>query len=166
VSNSPIIRPISWLATLPQFVALALAVLVGIYFSPADWVLGMVLGTAAYLLYSFGSRLLLARHHSAGISLSQQGRYPDAISRYQRSLEFFDRYPWIDRYRSLVMMAPSALSYREMALINMGACSNQIGDYEQARAYYAECLTRYPGNTLATAVLHQMDAAAGQNPSR
>lgn len=63
-SSPPMIRQISWMAVIPQVIALALAITVGEYLTPAKPMNGMMWGAAAYLLYSFGSRRLIPRHQS------------------------------------------------------------------------------------------------------
>ena len=54
-------------------------------------------------------------------------------------------------------MSPSAASYREMALANIGFCYSQIGDGDEARQYYTECIQRFPESGLATTALRMMD---------
>ncbi len=158
-SPPPTIRPISWLAVIPQFVALGIAVGAGVLLSPANQTLGMTCGAGAYVLYSFGSRALIAREHRAGITLNNQQRFADAIPHFQRSFEFFDRHDWIDRYRSIVLMNPGAISYREMALANIAFCYIQMGDGVQARLSYEKCLKRFPRSEIALSTLRMMDAA-------
>lgn len=163
-SPPPMIRRISWVAVIPQFIALALAISLGQLLSPAKPSNGMLWGAAVYLFYSFGSRMLIPRDHRAGIALSRQQRFADAIPRFQQSLEFFDRHDWIDSYRSIVLMSPSAVSYREMALANIAFCYSQIGDGEQARSYYEKCLQRFPESGLAITALRMMDSARQVQP--
>jgi tetratricopeptide (TPR) repeat protein len=158
------IRQISWIAAIPQFIVLALAVGMGMLLSPANLTFGMTCGAATYLLYSFGSRLLIPRYHRTGIALSRQQRFADAIPHFERSLEFFDRHDWVDRYRSIVLMSPSAMSYREMALANIAFCYSQIGDGEQARLYYEKCLERFPDSSLALTALRMIDAVRRTPP--
>jgi tetratricopeptide (TPR) repeat protein len=155
-TRTPILRQTSWVAAIPQLVALGLAIIVGMLLRPHD---GFMWGAAAYLAYSLGSRYWVPRDHRDGIALIKRQRFDEAIPRFQQSLEFFDRFPWIDRFRSIVLMSPSAVSYREMALANIAFCYTQIGDGKQARCYYEQCLARFPDSGLATAALRMMDAA-------
>ena len=159
MTSPPVVRPISWIAAIPQFIALALAAGIGVLLSPANWTLGMTCGAGVYVLYSFGSRAMITRDHRAGIVLNSQRRFADAIPYFQRSFEFFDRHDWIDRYRSIVLMTPGAISYREMALVNIAFCYVQIGDGVQACMSYERCLKRFPRNEIALGTLRMMDAA-------
>lgn len=152
----PITRQVSWLAVLPQLASLAAAVAIGYTLGGPE---GVTWGAAGFLAYSTSSRLLIARTHRAGIKLVNSHRFEDAIAKFQESFEFFERHSWIDRFRSITLMTPSAASYREMALANIAFCYGQIGNGEQCRSYYQRCLDRYPNSGLATVALRMLDSA-------
>ena len=42
--------------------------------------------------------------------------------------EFFKRYNWIDKYRFVVLLSLSRISYTEMALANIAFCHGQLGE--------------------------------------
>ena len=151
----PIVQQISWLAVIPQLTVLAIAIIVAMRFSPSN---GILYGAGAYLLYSVAARQLITRDHRAGIALAKEQRFEEAIPRFQKSLEFLDRHPWIDRFRSIVLMSPSASSFREMALANIGFAYSQIGRGDEARAYYETCLQRFPDSGLATTALRMLNS--------
>jgi hypothetical protein len=67
----------------------------------------MAIGALAYLAYSLFSRRILAKHHRLGIRAFREGHFGAAIGHYNQSIEFFERYPWIDRFRAVTMMSPS-----------------------------------------------------------
>ena len=156
-SGTPIVRQISWPAVLPQLVALGIAIAIAYVLGAPDAVLW---GGMAYLAYSIGSRQLIARAHRAGVRLMKQQRFAEAIPKFQESFDFFERHPWVDRFRSLILMSASAASYREMALANIAFCYGQLGNGEQSRTYYQNCLERYPGSGLATAALRMLDSVS------
>ena len=87
------------------------------------------------------------------MQLLRIGQYPEAIARFEASYIFFTRHVWIDRYRSIVMMSPSAASYREAALINIAFCYAQIGQGAEAKNYYLRTLHEFPESGLAKAAL-------------
>ncbi len=155
-TRTPILRQISWLATIPQFAIMATAIALGSLLDPHG---GVIWGACAYLFYSIGSRRLIARHQRRGIALIKQQRYAEAISEFQQSLAFFGRHPWIDRFRCVILMSSSAMSYCEMALVNIAWCYGQLGDGKRAREYYVTCLDRFPNSTLAVTAIRLMDAA-------
>jgi len=154
-STIPVVKQTSWLATIPQLVALLLAIAVGQSLRPKD---GFIWGAGAYLMYSIGSRWLIAKRHRVGMNLVKQHRFEEAIPEFQESLKFFDRNSWIDRFRSVVLMSPSAPGYREMALVNIAFCYGQINQGIQARRYYEECLERFPDSELAKTAIRMLDS--------
>ncbi|WP_425616159.1 tol-pal system YbgF family protein [Anatilimnocola sp. NA78] len=157
MSQLPIVRPILWQACIPQL-------LVGAFCCWVGWkwlgnARGIVLGSGVYLAYSLGSRQILARHHRRGIGLYKRGEFAAAIQAYLASYTFFDRYRWLDDYRSIFMMTPGAMAYREMALVNIAFCYAQLGNGPQAIAYYERTLQEFPGNGTAEAALRMLAAA-------
>src|SRR5688572_16583375 len=124
MSRMPVVRQISWPAVLPQLAVLGGLIALGTYVTQTSG--GVVLGAAIYLAYSICSRLLIARAHRRGMRFFRKQQYAAAIEAYQESYEFFARNPWIDQYRAIVMMSPSAISYREMALCNIAFCYTQL----------------------------------------
>ena len=142
---------------LPQLFAM-IAAIGGMHLLLRDWLLSMILGASIYLAYSFGSRYILAAAHRAGIRLSRHGRFKEAIACYEQSYDFFSRYHWIDRYRSVVLMTPSAISYREMALINIAFCHGQLGNGDAAKQYYEKALDEFPDSVMARAGLGMVNA--------
>ncbi len=149
-SKTPTFRQISWLLVIPQMLVMAgiIAVLYAV-FKPTAWERPVALGAAIYLLYSYGSRWLLCRSQRQGMELARQKRYKEAIARFEQSYQFFSKYAWIDRFRSVVLMTPSAIGYREMALINIAYCYVQLKNISQAKAYYQKTLTEFPNSERA-----------------
>ena len=142
----------SWLGTIPQFVALASAAGSGFAVSSPDPV-GIYLGCAVYLAYSIGSRRLVARHHRAGIRLSGAGDFDAAIHEYELSYRFFSQNARLDNFRSIFLMSASAMSYREMALVNVAFCHSQAGRGLEAKATYERALHEFPESVMATSAL-------------
>jgi tetratricopeptide (TPR) repeat protein len=148
-------------AVIPPLVALAaIAVATAIAGLPS----GIFWGLGLYVAHARGSRRLIARRHRRGVALLKQRRYREAIVYLQESLAFFNRHPWIDRLRSIVVMNPSAASYREMDLNNIAYCWAQLGDRKRARECYETCLARFPGNCVASTSIRALDA--GRRPAR
>ncbi|PHQ61052.1 MAG: hypothetical protein COC08_06375 [Maribacter sp.] len=60
------------------------------------------------------------------------------------------------------------MSYREMALANIGFCYSQIGDGIKSKEYYERTLKEFPESGLAKSALKMMSAmeknAPQQNP--
>lgn len=152
----PTVRPISWPATIPQLLVLSTAVTIGWFATQSTS--GVVWGAAVYLIYSIGSRKLIPRAHRRGIRLSQTQQFEDAIRAHQESYEFFSRHSWVDRYRSITMMSPSAMSYREMALINIAFAYSQIGNGKKAKEYYERAQKEFPNSGMANAAIKMIES--------
>lgn len=152
----PVVRPISWLATIPQLVVLALAVGLGYLLLRSAG--GVALGALAYLAYSVGSRSVLLASHRRGMRLLQSGRYDEAVAAFEASYAFFSRNPWIDRLRCLTMLSPAAFSYREMALLNIAFAHSQANRGAEAKASYQRVLREFPDSPLAQAALRLIDS--------
>ncbi|MGC1272829.1 MAG: hypothetical protein WBC44_03920 [Planctomycetaceae bacterium] len=158
------VRQASWIAVLPQLLALAAAIVLG-------WTLtgtprgGLYLGAGFYLAWSIGSRWIVARSHRQGIQLVRQGRFADAIPHFETSYEFFSRHEWLDRYRAFLLMSASAASYRDMALVNQAFCHAQTGNGDQAIRLYEQAQREFPASALASTALQLIRSTTAANSS-
>ena len=156
-SQVPTIRRVSWPHVIPSLIVLILLMSIGYLISPET---GIFWGMIAFVVCAFALREFVARAHRAGIRLTKQQRFEEAIPKFQESLAFFDRHPWVDRFRSLVLLSSSAMSYQEMGLANIAFCYTQIGQGDQARRYYQKCLDQFPDSGLATSALRMLDSVS------
>lgn len=154
--QAPVIRPFSWLATIPQFLIYS-GVLGVVYAITHSMDRAIFIGIPIVLCYSIGSRYVLPAAHRRGLRLTHQERFEEAMEAYQESFEFFTRNAWIDRYRSIFMMSPGTMSYREMALCNIAYCYLQMGNGDQAEAYYRRALEMAPENGIALSALRMIE---------
>lgn len=141
-ASGRVIRKISWSAT-----ALQVALLLGAY-ALAFWAggdRGGLLVIGAYFVHSRGSRWLLTGAHRRGMRFFRAGHFEDAIAQYEQSYAFFSRHAWLDRYRALTMLSPSATSYREMALFNIANCQTRLGDRAAADVTLRRLMAEFPG---------------------
>ena len=125
------------------------------------WSEAFLIGAGLYLVYSSGSRAILAREHKAGMRLTKRGGFAEAIPHYEKSLAFFERHAWVDRWRALTMLSSGRLSYREMALVNIAFCYSQVGEGEKAEAYYRRTLADFPDSVIARTALRLMESVRG-----
>ncbi len=155
--SNPKVTNWSLYRSIPQFAVMAILSVIVHWILPDVTVSGsMALGAIAYLAYSFISRIVFAKHHRLGIRAFREGHFEAAIWHYDQSIAFFDRYPWIDRYRAVTMMSPSAWSYREMAMLNKAFAESQNDNHESAIAGYEAVLSDYPHNQMALQALRMM----------
>lgn len=162
-AKQPAIRSTSWRMLVPQVVImLLLIILAAAVFKPQPPVLAVTIGAGVYLLYSYGIRWWVLKPHKQGLKLTFAGDYHAAIASHDKSLRFFERHPWIDRFRAVTLLTPSAFSFTEMALMNMAYCYGQLGDIQAAKAFYQQTLNQYPDNEVAAAALNLINAAQNQ----
>ena len=158
-SNTPTIRQVSLVGSIPHVLAMLAFVILGDRLDPRD---GIIWGLGMFFVLRFALRAI-PRDHRTAIALVRQNRFADAIPCFQRSLSFFGRHPWLDQYRSVLLLSPSGVSYREMAMAHIGFCYSQIGDGKNARLHYQQCLERFPDSGIALTALKMMDCMS-ENP--
>lgn len=151
--NMPVTFEIRWRYVLLKYVLLkiaALAAAIGVCIAAlGDPVIGASLGALSYLAYSFGSHAILARHQRAGVRRCRQRQWAEALTCFQRSQACFEQFPWIDRYRQVLLMSVSGASYHEMALINQGRCLIYMNRGLEARRIYEQALELCPDAPFA-----------------
>lgn len=155
-ARMPVVRQTSWPATIPQVAAIVIATSIGWFLTRSSE--GVIWGTLVYLVYSFGSRSVLLRAHRRGMHHLRLQQYTEAIRAFESSYSFFSRSPWIDRYRSITMMSPSAISYREMALVNIAFSYSQLGQGISAKESYQRALDEFPNSAWAKAALRLIES--------
>ncbi len=150
----PRIKQISWAGVMAQVVFM-MSLLVGL-----DAWLGKGKGATpaliVYLVYTACSRMILSKDHRRGIQLVRTGKYDEAIVKFRDSETFFRARPWLDKYRAIILMSPSALSYLEMALVNIAFCHAAAGRKEEAKASYERALKEFPQSGLAILGLQRL----------
>jgi hypothetical protein len=158
IETVPVVRPISWPATIPQLGALVVSI-GSVWLVVGQLRSAMIWGALVYLGYSYGSRSLLLRQHQAGMRAMHAGRFQEGSRHFEASYEFLQRHAWIDRFRSVVLMSASAITYREMALVNAAFAQLQLGHQSEAKSGYERALREFPASTLAAAGLEQSSVA-------
>lgn len=152
-SKVPVVRKIAWISFLPQFLLLCLLCLA---WYQRDKKFFVLFALFTYLMLFYIIRTLLARDHKNGIRNIRAGKFRNAVSDFDRSYQFFEKYRWIDNYRYLTLLSSSRMSYREMALINMAYCFRKLGQNTRAREIYEKTLREFPGSRMAMAGLRSL----------
>lgn len=161
MATSPVIRQIAGYSYLVFWGLIWLLAWLGQQMTPLDFV--ECLFPAILLAYALGwvLRNTLGKQQQQGMRHIRNGEFQQAISCFEQSYTFFTNRPWLDKWRFLLMLSTSRISYREMALNNIAFSYSQLGDGLQARAYYQRVLTEFPDNGLAEAALRLLDAGSG-----
>ena len=167
-NRTPVVRQFSWRQSIPQLLILAGVILVSAFVlkNSMSTIPAIMLGAGIYLLYSQGSRYLILSAHRHGIQLVSRHKYNEAIKQFEKSYDFFNRFSWIDNYRSVILLSSSAMAYKEMALLNIAFCYGQSDQGDKAKEYYKRVLDEYPDNGMAIATLKLIDSVKGDIPEQ
>jgi tetratricopeptide (TPR) repeat protein len=160
-SKVPTVRQTNWISIIPHLVIMGVIVLIWHQFNPEK---AFLFGAMTYLVISFSLRNLIPKDHRNGIKKNNAEKFKDAIPDFEKSYAFFKRNEWIDKYRFITLLSSSKMSYREMALANIGFCYSQIGDGIKSKEYYERTLKEFPESGLAKSALKMMSAMEKNAP--
>ena len=90
--------------------------------------------------------------------LVKQHNFMDAIPKFEKSVDFFTRNNWLDKYRFLTLLSSSKMTYKEMGLCNIAFCYSQTNNGQKAKEYFEQTLKEFPENGLAIAGLRMMNS--------
>ena len=155
-SKQPTARKIAWMAIVSQiFILLALAGIARL----AGIETPFVPAALVYLILSIALRKLVPGNHRRGVAYLRANSFDKAIEEFGASYRFFERHPWLDRFRYITLFSSSRVGYREMALLNSAYCYARLGDDRKAREYYEKTLKQFPESEIAKSALQMFDAA-------
>jgi tetratricopeptide (TPR) repeat protein len=145
-SNVPTIRLISWISVIPQIAFMLILIFI---YHKLNFTDPAIYGAITYLALSMALRNLVPKSHREGLELTKEHKFENAIPKFENSYKFFTENNWIDKYRFIILLSSSKMSYREMALCNLAFCYSQIGNGQKAIEYYKKTLAEYPENEIA-----------------
>lgn len=138
-----IVRFTNWSGLIPQF---ALILFVTLIFQQLKVERYWLLSIAIYFLLSGYLKIIIPRSHRRGLYYTRKGEYEGAVYAFKRSYNFFSKYNWMDKYRSFTIFSLSGFSYKEMALMNIIFCYEQLGDNSSARKFHKKLAEEFPKN--------------------
>ncbi len=148
--SQPLISHISWKNLLPQLTVATVLILAANFLLPVrELAEAFAIGGGVFVLYSFGSRFLIASDNRLGLKALARQEYDSALEYFERSYAFFSRNEWLDRYRSITLMSPSRWSFREIALMNILTVHVRSKDFAAAREAARRVLEQFPQNQIA-----------------
>lgn len=118
----------------------------------------VLVGCATAIVFTLLLRRVVARYHRKGIQLVKRKQYAEAIPYFEKSVDFFSRNKWVDKYRFITLLSSSAYTYKEMGLCNIAFCYSQIGNGVKAREYYESTLKEFPENGMAIAGMNMVNS--------
>lgn len=156
-SGLPIIRQFARPAVIPHSI-LVMAFIFA--FSLLNAGSPLLYGALVYIILALALRRLVPRDHRRGIKLVKQEKFAEAISSFEKSVEFFRRNSWVDKFRYLTILSSSQMSFREMGLCNIAFCYHKIGEGAKAIEFYRRALDTYPESGLAKAALRRLGSVS------
>lgn len=97
---------------------------------------GLFAGVLAFLMILLLQHYVHRRSFRQGIKYLKKNEYIIAITCFQKSLKYFEQYPFLDKYGHLFLISASEISCKEMALKNIVACYYFLNEKEKASFYY------------------------------
>lgn len=153
-NNVPVVRQFAWISILPHVVVICLFLWLFYHLVPTEAYVYYAL--VSYLVFSFGLRYFLAGDQRKGMTLLRNHYFEAALPYFERSVAFFTKNEWVDKYRYITLLASSRMSYREMGLCNMAYCYSQMDERQKAKALYEQIHTEYPENGIAISALEMI----------
>ena len=163
----PLFRRVLWSAVLFQLaIVAAFAVSIAIVFGVQSDAWAFFFGALTHAIVYRAARAMFAREHMRGIRLVRAMKFAKAAPCFEASYAAFNRHPWIDRFRWLMLGTASSMPYREMALCNAAFCYGQVGDGTRATALYEQALHEFPNSVMATAALNLLRSVQNQDATQ
>lgn len=134
-------KDINWFSVLLQIFAIAALSLLWQRLNAGNPILN---GALTYYALSIALRTFVPRNHRKGIEEIKREQYQEAIPYFEKSYAFFSRFPLLDKYRFLLLLSSSKMSYKQMALNNIAFCYSINGDRLKSMEYYLRIMTEFP----------------------
>jgi len=154
-TNVPTVRQVAWISLIPQLILMGIIIYI---YDLQEFDDPFLFGALTYLILSFGLRNLVARDHRNGMKHVKKQQFESAIPLFEKSVAFFTKNNWIDKFRFLTLLSSSKMTYKEMGLCNIAFCYSQISNGQKAKEYYELALKEFPDNGLAAAGLKMINS--------
>ncbi|HMH10746.1 MAG TPA: tetratricopeptide repeat protein, partial [Candidatus Nitrosopolaris rasttigaisensis] len=120
-----------------------------------------------YLIIWYGLRTMaFPKDVHKSIRFIKEEKFGEAIPYIERSIEFYNKHSWIDKYRFLLMVSSSKRGMRESSICNLGFCLLQTGQVNAAKEVYEDVLRQYPQNTVAIIQLRTINTISNSTESK
>jgi tetratricopeptide (TPR) repeat protein len=126
---------------------------------------GIPLGISMFAIVFTMVNLLIQQYLARKIKLIQQGNYSGAIQSFENMYAYFQRNKWLDKYRHIFLLNVSAISFGEMALLNIAFCYGQMGEPEKLKQILERTLAEFPNSLIAKNTLNLINTVAA-NPTK
>ena len=144
-------QEINWIALIPKLLLLGVLCVClypvdqKIFFVPAFFIYFILTRLAKWLFFP------TALYES--IKLIRNAEFGQAIPHIQKSIDYYIKNSWIDRYRYVLQISSAKTSIMESCLCNLAYCYLQTGEIQTAKGKYEAILAKYPENVNARGML-------------
>jgi len=84
-------------------------------------------------------------------------KFEEAIPHFEKSVQYFENRPQLDKYRLLAFLSISKMTYKEMGLYNLARCYTQLNEAEKATSLYEKIVLEYPNNQNAISAIQMIN---------
>lgn len=155
-SSHPVVKQVNWIFVIPQLVIIGLVIFIFYLLGTEE---PLLYGALTVALFSLTMKIFIPKHQRKGMNFIKSNQYEQALKVFQKSNEFFSKHKLIDKYRYLILLSASRISYLEMSMLNMAYCHAFLGDGSKSKDLYQKIFEQFPDSKMAQSALKMFDAA-------
>jgi tetratricopeptide (TPR) repeat protein len=159
-ANVPIVRTASWLAVIVIILVWIIFMAVFTFLFQID---GIYIGSILFFILMVLLQRLIPTSLIKGMKAIKKNDFKTALEFFNKSVDFFTQYDWVDKYRAITLLSAAKMSYREMSLCNMAFCYSQTNEGEKAKDLYEQILKEYPDNGIAYYSLNSINTFSNKS---
>lgn len=145
----------NWFALFPKLLIIGILCLC---FYPVDKQNFFYVAFFAYFLLTLLAKwLFFPNVLYEGIKLIREAKFEEAIPFVQKTIEYYLKKPWLDKYRFWLLISSAKTSITESSKCNLAYCYLQTGQVKQAKKIYENVLLEYPAHINATNMLNTIN---------
>ncbi len=158
------IRPSSGAGALLSVVPVALFCTVG--FALGGGERGLIVGAAIFVLFRLTLvRRIVLKDHALGVRLTRVGRFEEALAAFARSEATWQRRPFLDRHRALLLGSSVRYTFLCLSLFNQAYCLGRLGRGDDALAMLDRLEVLAPNSSLARSLRDLLEARGPADPA-
>ncbi len=159
-ANVPIVRTASWLAVIVIILVWIIFMAIFTFLFQID---GIYIGSILFFILMVLLQRLIPTSLIKGMKAIKKNDFKTALEFFNKSVDFFTQYDWVDKYRAITLLSAAKMSYREMSLCNMAFCYSQTNEGEKAKDLYEQILKEYPDNGIAYYSLNSINTFSNKS---
>lgn len=159
-ANVPIVRAASWLAVIVIIFVWIIFMAIFTFLFQID---GIYIGSILFFILMVLLQRLIPTSLIKGMKAIKKNDFKTALEFFNKSVDFFTQYDWVDKYRAITLLSAAKMSYREMSLCNIAFCYSQTNEGEKAKDLYEQILKEYPDNGIAYYSLNSINTFSNKS---